>query len=106
MSAANSLLEGLEETLTLHRLGLSEKLGVSLGTTNCIESLNSLLERYIRKVKNWKNSGQIFRWVACGLLEAERRMKKIRNYKKLPMLREKIMETLKIKNTKNQLKAA
>jgi len=106
MSAANSLLEGLEETLTLHKLGLAEKLGVSLGTTNCIESLNSLLERYIRKVKNWKNSGQIFRWVACGLLEAETRMKKIKNYKSLNQLRERIMETLKIKNTKNHLKAA
>lgn len=106
MSAANSLLEGMEETLTLHRLGLSEKLGISLGTTNCIESLNSQLERYIRKVKNWKNSGQIFRWVACGLLEAERRMRKIRNYKSLKQLRERIMETLKIKNTKNHLKAA
>ncbi|MDQ3020960.1 MAG: hypothetical protein M3R36_10370, partial [Bacteroidota bacterium] len=85
---------------------MSGKLGESLGTTNCIESLNSQLGRYINKVKHWKNSDQIFRWVACGLLEAERRMKKIRNYKSLYLLREKIMQTLKIKTTKSYTKAA
>jgi putative transposase len=106
LSAANSLYEGMEETLTLHKLGLSEKLGVSLGTTNCIESLNSQLGRYINKVKYWKNSDQIFRWVACGLVEAELRMKKIKNYKSLNLLREKIMQTLKIKITKSYIKAA
>lgn len=106
LSAANSLDEGMEETLTLHRLGLSEKFGVSLGTTNCIESLNSQLGRYLNKVKYWKNSNQIFRWVACGLMESEMRMKKIRNYKSLNLLREKIMKTLNIKNIKNHLKAA
>jgi transposase-like protein len=106
LSAVNSLDEGFEETLTLHKLGLIEKLGFSLGTTNCIESLNSQLARYINKVKHWKTSDQIFRWVACGLMEAERRMKKIRNYKTLPKLREEIMKQLKIKINKNQLKAA
>lgn len=106
ISAARSLEEGLEETLTLHKLELAEEFGASLGTTNCIESLNSQLGRYIRKVTRWQNSGQIFRWVACGLLESERRMKKIRNYKQLKKLREKIMLTLKIKNTKSKSKVA
>ncbi len=105
LSAAKSLDEGMEETLTLFKLGLSEKFGTSLGTTNCIENLNSQLGRYINKVKFWKNSDQIFRWVACGLIEAERRMKKIKNYKSLQLLREKIMQTLKIK-TKSYIKAA
>ncbi len=106
MTAVNSLDEGMEETLTLHKLGLSEIFGFSLGTTNCIESLNSQLGRYLNKIKYWKNSQQIFRWVACGLIESEYRMKKIRNYKKLHLLREKIMETLKIKTTKSYIKAA
>lgn len=106
LSAANSLDEGMEETLTLHKLGLSEQFGVSLGTTNCIESLNSQLGRYINKVKYWKNSDQIFRWVACGLIEAERRMKKIKNFRILNLLREKIMQTLKIKITKSYTNAA
>lgn len=106
LSAVKSLDEGMEETLTLFKLGVSEIFGVSLGTTNCIENLNSLLARFINKVKYWKNSDQIFRWVACGLMEAERRMKKIRNFKSLYLLREKIMQTLKIKTTKSYVNAA
>jgi len=106
LSAVKSLDEGMEETLTLFKLGVSEIFGVSLGTTNSIENLNSLLARFINKVKYWKNSDQIFRWVACGLMEAERRMKKIRNYKSLYLLREKIMQTLKIKTTKSYVNAA
>jgi len=106
LSAANSLDEAMEETLMLHKLGFSVKLGVSLGTTNCIESLNSQLGRYLNKVKYWKNSQQIFRWVACGLMESELRMKKIKNFKSLHLLREKIMQTLKIKASKFYIKAA
>ena len=103
--AARSLEEGLEETLTLHRLGLIEKLGASLGTTNCIESLNSQLGRYMRKVTRWRNSNQILRWTAVAILESERRMNKIRNYRSLFTLREVLMKQLKIK-TKNILKIA
>lgn len=108
ISAARSLEEGLEETLTLHKLGLVEKLGVSLGTTNCIESLNSQIGRYLRKVTKWRNSDQIYRWVASGLLESERRMKKIRNYKTLITLRKRLIEKLKltIKDTKIKYGAA
>ncbi|MCS4142411.1 transposase-like protein [Salinibacter ruber] len=51
--AANSLMEGLEETLTLHRLGLFEELGRSLKTTNCIENLNEQVESYTGNVKRW-----------------------------------------------------
>lgn len=97
ISASRSLEEGLEETLTLHKLGLVEKLSVSLGTTNCIESLNSQLGRYLRKVTRWRNSDQIYRWVAAGLMESERRMNKIRNHKSLIKLREKLITELKIK---------
>jgi len=97
LSASRSVEEGLEETLTLHKLGLVEKLGASLGTTNCIESLNSQLSRYIRKVTRWRNSDQIYRWVAAGLMESERRMNKIRNYKSLKTLRERLITVLKIK---------
>ena len=104
ISAARSLEEGLEETLTLHKLKLVTKLGASLGTTNCIESLNSQLGRYLRKVTKWKNSNQIYRWVAAGLLESERRMKKIRNYKTLILLRKNLIECLKLKVDVTKLK--
>jgi transposase-like protein len=55
-TAANSLDEGLEETLTIHRLGLVEILGRGFTTTNFIENLNSQLAKYIRKIKRWVNT--------------------------------------------------
>ena len=66
-SAVKSLEEGLEETLTLHRLGLFEELGKSLKTTNCIESLMALIGQKTDKVDYWKNSNQKQRWLATAL---------------------------------------
>ena len=54
--ATNSLLEGLEETLTIHHLGLSAELAKSLSTTNCIEALMSQMGSYTDKVDRWHNS--------------------------------------------------
>ena len=90
VSASRSLQEGLEETLTLHRLELTEYFRRSFSTTNCIENVNSQLGKYLKKVKHWKTSLQKYRWIACGLLESELRMRKIHNYKKLDILKEKI----------------
>jgi len=55
-SAAKSLDEGIEETLTLHRLGVFKELGISLKTTNCLESINAQLSRFTTKVTYWSNS--------------------------------------------------
>lgn len=104
-SAYNSLMEGFEETLTLHRLGYAGKLRHSLGTTNIIESVNSMLSRYLRRVTRWQNSDQLFRWVASSLLEIERRLKRIRNYRCLNKFAESLISELKITKRK-QLKAA
>lgn len=99
-SAARSLKEGLEETLTLHRLGLFAELGKSLKTTNCIESVNSRLTKYIGKVKRWMHSDQRQRWVAEGLMAIERKdsevrnLRRIDNYKKLPLLREAMLQRI------------
>lgn len=98
-SAANSLTEGLEETLTLHRLGLVEELGKSLLTTNVIENLNSQLGNYVRKVKYWSSSEMRARWVATSLLQIEKRMRKINNYQKLNLLRTAIKSELKLEQT-------
>ena len=57
-SAAGSLAEGMEETLTLHRLGVYGVLGRSLKTTNCIESVNALVEERCAKVDHWTTSNQ------------------------------------------------
>ena len=95
-SAAASLREGLEETLTLHRLGLFGKLGRSFKTTNCLESINGLVEERCGKVDYWKNSSQKQRWLATALLEIEPRLRKVMGYKHLPALREALMKELKL----------
>jgi len=99
-SAANSLMEGLEETLTLHRLGLSHQLGRSLSTTNVIENLNSRLGNYLRKIKHWKTPEMLVRWVVMGMIEIEPRLNKISNYKKLGLLREALKNELKLNKGK------
>ena len=91
VAAANSILEGLEEILTLHKLGINQKLWTSFRTTNCIESLNSQLGKYIRKVTNWQSSDQRYRWTAAGLLETEKKMHRIRNYRLIPLMKKAIL---------------
>lgn len=96
-SAANSLREGLEETLTLHRLKMTE-FGRSFSTTNCIENVNSLVEKTTRNVKRWTNSLQRHRWVAASLLEAEQRMRKVDNFQRLPYLQRAIKAAVEPRN--------
>ena len=91
-SAANSLLEGLEETLTIHHLGLSPELSRSLSTTNCIEGVMSQLGSYTDKVDRWHNSNQILRWTGMGLMDIEPRLQRINGHGYLKVLRYKIQE--------------
>ena len=95
-SAAASLEEGLEETLTLHRLGLFEKLGTSFKTTNVIESIQARLGQYTDKVDYWRNSDQKQRWVAAALCDLEPRLKRVKGMKYLPELRLAIQRELGI----------
>jgi len=94
----NSLMEGLDETLTLHRLGLREELGKSFTTTNCIESVNSHLVKYIHKVKRWMDSEQRSRWVISGLLEIEPRLQRVNGHKQLHRLSDAIAQHIKSLN--------
>ena len=87
-SAAASLDEGLEETLTLHRLGVFRELGTSLKTTNALESIHARVESRITKVDHWRNSEQKQRWLATALLDLEPRLRRIKNFRALPLLRE------------------
>ncbi len=86
-SAVKSLEDGIEETLTMHRLGLKTKIGRSFTTTNMIESVMALLEQKTGRVDYWKNSNQKQRWVATSLLWAEQRLNKVNCYKHLSELR-------------------
>src|SRR5213593_4335015 len=96
-SAAASLAEGLEETLTLHRLGVYELLGVSFKTTNCIESANALIEERCAKVDVWKTSNQRHRWLATALLDIEPRLRRVKGHRHLPQLEAALRRALKIK---------
>ena len=98
--------EGLDETLTLHRLGLYGVLGRSLKTTNCLESINALVEERCAKVDHWQNSGQRHRWLATALLDIEPRLRKVMGYRHLPKLRAALKQALKIDTTTPKTKAA
>lgn len=96
-SAAASLSEGMEETLTLHRLGVYPILGLSFKTTNCLESVNALVEERCAKVDFWKNSSQRQRWLATALLDIEPRLRRVRGHQHLPKLEAAVTRALRIK---------
>ena len=89
-SAARSLEEGMEETLTLHRLGVAPLLRRSLASTNLIESCLSTVRHVARNVKRWHGGDHLARWAAAGLLEAEKKFHKVKGYRELKELAEKL----------------
>jgi transposase-like protein len=95
-SAVDSLDEGFEETLTLHKLGMFALLSISLKTTNCIESINAIVEERCGRVDHWKNAIHKHRWLAAALLDIEPRLKKVRGYRHLPKLRQAIISRLNL----------
>ncbi len=84
--ATSSLREGIEETLTLHRLEIPTVLRTSLSSTNLIESAFSRGRNVMRNVKRWMNSDQRHRWIATALLQAEKGFRKVRGYKSMTVL--------------------
>lgn len=78
--AARSMKEGLEETLVLHKLKAHKSIRKSLSTTNPIESLNSGIRNITKRVKRWKNSEMVMRWVYTGIIESEKNFRKINGH--------------------------
>jgi len=85
-SAARSLGEGMEETLTVHRLHLPMQLRKTLASTNVIESAFSIVEAVCRNVKRWHGGDQRERWVGSGLLVAQKQFRKVQGHKHIPVL--------------------
>ena len=83
-AAAASLEEGLEETLTVVRLGVPELLRKTLATTNPIESAFSVAESVTRRVKRWRDGDMRERWCVAGLVDAESRFNRVKGHKHLP----------------------
>ena len=94
-SAARSLEEGLEETLTLHRLGVFPEMGTSFKTTNLIESVMARVEAKTQRVDRWKTSDQKLRWCAATLLVVEKQFRRVRGCDKLHLLQHALMTNIK-----------
>lgn len=90
VSALQSFREAKEDLLMVHRLGLNASLKKFFSTTNAIESLNSLLEEDLRRVKRWRDSEHFQRWLATACLRNEKRMRRIRGFQALPALKVKL----------------
>ena len=84
---AASLLEGLDEMLTVNRLGLPAPLRRSLACTNAIENMMGTVRRVSRNVKRWRNAGMALRWTAAGMMEAAKGFRRLKAYRQLPLLR-------------------
>jgi len=84
--AAGSLREGMEETLTLTRLGVTGNLKRTLESTNPCESMIEIVRHTQRNVKRWSSGEMALRWTAAGMLEAERQFRKIIGYRDLATL--------------------
>ena len=82
-----SILEGLDEILTVTRLGLPVELRRSLACTNIIENMNGTVRRVCRNVKRWQDAAMALRWTAAAMLEAAKGFRRLKAHKQLPSLR-------------------
>ena len=102
VSAAASLREGLEETLTVLKLNLPALLLRSLSSTNAIESLMSTIRRVTRNVKRWRGGEMALRWCAAGMQEAARRFHRLKGHRHIPLL----LSALRLESVEPQSKIA
>ena len=93
-AAARSLEEGFEDTLTVNKLGLSEPLRRRFSNTNTIESCFSLADDLCRNVKCWRDANMAWRWAGTVLLEVEKRFHRVKGYRDLPLLMEKLRQAV------------
>ena len=101
--AAGSLREGLEETLTVMRLGVPPTLARTLRSTNPIESMIEICRDHSTNVKRWRDGQMALRWCAAGMLEATKQFRKVNGFLHLPALRRALdAEVAKMTVTPNQ----
>ena len=105
-SAARSLEEGMEETLTVHRLRVPAQLRRTLASTNVIESAFSIVKTVCRNVKRWRDGDHIERWVGSGLLVAERQFRKVQGYREIPSLLTALANAVSKKTVAEEVKVA
>jgi len=84
--AAASLREGLADTVTVNRLGVTGALLKTIESTNPIESMIEIVRDHSRRVKRWKHGEMALRWTAAGMLAAESQFRRVRRFKQMPQL--------------------
>ena len=84
---AGSIREGLDEMLTVSRLGLPKALRRALACTNAIENMQGTIRRVSRNVKRWQHAEMALRWAAAGMMEAANGFRRLKAYRQLPSLR-------------------
>jgi transposase-like protein len=82
-----SILEGLDEILTVTRLGLPKELRRALACTNIVENVMSTVRRVCRNVKRWRSASMALRWTAAAMQEAAKSLRRLKAHKQLPTLR-------------------
>ncbi|MFM7740726.1 MAG: IS256 family transposase, partial [Planctomycetota bacterium] len=98
-----SLLEGLDEILTVNRLGLPLELRRSLACTNAIENMQGTIRRVTRNVKRWRDASMALRWAAAGMMEAKKGFRRLKAHRQLPALRRALAEHQKRQAEKPRL---
>jgi len=99
--AAESVLEGLDETLALQGLGIGGTLYKKLRTTNAIENLNSGITTYSRNVKRWQGGSMVVRWVGAAIVEAEKKFRRVQGWRDI----EKLVRALRVFETEQEATA-
>ncbi len=84
--AATSLREGLEQTLTVNRLGVTGSLLKTVESTNPVESMIEIVRHHARRVKHWQHGEMALRWTAAGMLAAEAQFRRVKGFRQLPAL--------------------
>jgi len=104
--AAESLREGLEETLTVHRFKIPGALRQTLATTNPLESANSVARATVKRVKRWQDGEHIIRTLAAGFMEAEKGFRRIKGYRQIPFLTSALSTLLDVNQANPSAKTA
>ncbi|MFO7962163.1 MAG: IS256 family transposase [Nitriliruptoraceae bacterium] len=84
--AAASLREGLADTLTVNRLGVTGSLLKTVESTNPVESMIEIVRHHARRVKHWQHGEMALRWTAAGMLAAESQFRRVKGFRELPQL--------------------
>jgi putative transposase len=100
---AGSILEGIDEMLTVNRLGLPAQLRRSLACTNSIENVMGTVRRVCRNVKRWRNASMALRWTAAGMMEATKGFRRLKAHKQLPILKAALVAYQAKHTTKQKL---